>query len=205
MSFRLKMASLLASRSMLERELGRVADMTTAVLDELVEDHAPERLEAIRSEDAPREGDLQQRRTAMADAQLRRVRVLVEVLGEAEAVREGRRRMGPVGERLGAEARVRFGVDDTMEDLLAAAELLYSVLGIEFEAEGAEDGSITLLIGRCGLSGGYDGVTCRLMSAADEGMIRGLNPRARMEFRHRMTEGAKECLADITFSEEVDS
>ncbi|NIP35171.1 MAG: hypothetical protein GWN39_09460, partial [Thermoplasmata archaeon] len=48
----------------------------------------------------------------------------------------------------------------------------------------------------------YEGVTCRLMSAADEGMIRGLNPRAKMEFRHRMTEGMEECLADIMMVKE---
>lgn len=204
MSFRLKMASLLASRSVLERELGRVAVMTTAVLDELVEDHAPDRLETLRSEDGPLEGDLDDQRKAMADAQLRRVRVLVDVMGTEEAVREGRRRMGPVGERLGAEARVRFGVNDSMDDLVAAAELLYRVLGIEFDTEEAEDGSVTLLIGRCGLSAGYDGVTCRLMSAADEGMIRGLNPRAKLEFRDRMTEDSNECVAHVRLKGEED-
>ena len=205
MSFRLKVASLLASRSVLERELERVAVMTTAVLDELVEDNAPDQLDAVRSGDAPMEGDLDERRRAMADAHNRRVRVLVEAMGEAEAVREGRRRMGPVGERLGAEARVRFSVDDSMEDLIAAAELLYRVLGIEFETEEVGDGSVTLHIGRCGLSGGYEGVTCTLMSAADEGMIRGLNPRAELEFRDRMTEDSDECIARIELHEEVDS
>jgi hypothetical protein len=142
-------------------------------------------------------GDLDDQRMAMADAQVRRVRVLVDAMGAEEAVREGRKRMGPVGERLGAEARVRFGVNDSMDDLVAAAELLYRVLGIEFDTEEGEDGSVTLLIGSCGLSAGYDGVTCRLMSAADEGMIRGLNPRARLEFRDRMTEESTGCIAHI--------
>nr|NIP36810.1 hypothetical protein [Thermoplasmata archaeon]NIS13964.1 hypothetical protein [Thermoplasmata archaeon]NIS21801.1 hypothetical protein [Thermoplasmata archaeon]NIT79405.1 hypothetical protein [Thermoplasmata archaeon]NIU50834.1 hypothetical protein [Thermoplasmata archaeon] len=73
MSFRLRLATLLASRSVLERELERVAEVTTAVLDELVEDHAPQRLEGLRSDDAPMEGDLAERRRAMADAQNRRV------------------------------------------------------------------------------------------------------------------------------------
>jgi hypothetical protein len=197
MSLRLKMATLLAPRSFMKKELGRVADMTTTVLDELVDDYAPDRLEALRSDDVPLKGSLEERRMLMAHAQSRRVQALVDELGEEEAIRHGRRRMGPIGERLGAEARLRFSVDDSMDDLLMAAELLYRVLGIEFEAEEAEDGSVTLVIDRCGLSGGYDGITCRLMSAADEGMIRGLNPRAQLEFRDRMTEASQHCTARI--------
>ena len=203
MSFRLKVASAMATRSLLERELGRVAEMTTAELDGMVEEHSTEVLDALRSEDRPMEGDLEARRRAMADAQRRRVAALVDAMGEDAAVDEGRRRMGPVGERLGSEARNRLGVDDSIEDLVAAARFLYKVLGIEFTDEEHWDGSVTLHIHRCDLSEGYDGVTCRLMSAADEGMIRGLNPAARLEFRHRLTEGASECLADINLGREV--
>jgi hypothetical protein len=202
MSFRLKVASAMASKSVLQRELGRVAEMTTAELDSMVETHAPGTIGQLRSGDRAMEGDLVARRGAMADAQRRRVRALVDAIGEETTVQEGRRRMGPVGERLGEEARERLGVDETMGDLVAAARLLYQVLGIEFEAEEHWDGSVTLHIQRCGLSEGYDGVTCRLMSAADEGMIRGLNPAACMEFRHRITEGTSECLADIEFHQE---
>jgi hypothetical protein len=203
MSFRLKVASALASRSTLRRELARVAEMTTAVLDEMLEDHAPDALEKVRSEDHFLREDLDHLRWAMADDHRRRVHALVDAVGEEVALREGRRRMGPAGERLGAEARQRLGVDDSTEDLVAAAKLLYKVLDIGFEVEERDDGSVTLHIGRCGLSDEYDGLTCRLMSAADAGMIRGLNPSARMEFRSRMTEGATECLADITFEEEA--
>jgi hypothetical protein len=204
MSFRLKVASAMASRSTLKRELTRVAEVTTAVLDGLLEEHAPGVLGRVRAEDRVDRGDLEKMRGAMADDHVRRVHALVEAIGEEEAVRTGRRRMGPAGEGLGVEARARLDVDDSPEDLVAAARLLYRVLDIEFEAEERWDGSVTLHIDRCGLTQGYDGVTCRLMSAADEGMMRGLNPRARMEFRHRMTEGASECLADITFEGGVD-
>ena len=201
MSFRLKVANALASKSLLGRELGRVAELTTAVLNELVEDHAPGRLETLVGEDLPMEGDLGDRRRAMADAHSRRVSALVDVLGEEEAVRLARKRMGPAGERLGAEARTRLGVDGSMDDLVSAAELLYKVLGIEFEMEEKEGGSVTLHIGRCGLAEGYEGITCHIMSAADEGMIRGLNPHASMVFQHRMTEGADECVAHIQIDE----
>jgi len=203
MSFRLKVASAMATRSLLERELGRVAEMTTAELDGMVEEHAPGALDALRSEDRPMEGDLEAKRRAMADAQRRRVAALVDAMGEDAAVEEGRRRMGPVGERLGSEARKRLGVDTSMEDLVAAARFLYKVLGIDFTVEEHRDTSVTLHIQRCGLSEGYDGVTCRLMSATDEGMVRGLNPAARLEFRHRLTEGASECVADIELRREA--
>lgn len=197
MSFRLRMASILATRSVLERQLDRVAEMTTGMLDEMVDHYMPEALEALQAEDRPLEGALEKRRLVMADAHRRRVQVLVTALGETAAIERGRRRMGPVGERLGAEARQRFGVDDSMEDLVAAAELVYRVLGIEFDAEEHDDGSVTLHIDRCGLSESYEPVTCRLMSATDEGMIRGLNPSIRMEFSQRMTEGGSKCMAHL--------
>lgn len=203
MSFRLKLASAMTTRSVLERELQRVAEMTTTELDDMVEAHAPETKAPLRNADRPMKGDLDARRQVMADAHRRRVAVLVDAMGEEAAVEEGRRRMGPVGDRLGSEARKRLGMDDSMDDLIAAARILYKVLGIEFTAEEHWDGSVTLHIQRCGLAEGYDGVTCRLMSAADEGMIRGLNPAARLEFRHRLTEGASECLADIDLEKEV--
>jgi len=203
MSFRLKVASTMMTNTMLQRELTRVARETTAELDAMMEEHAPGQLEAIASADRPMEGDLVSRRLAMADAQRRRVAALVDAMGADAAVAEGRRRMGPVGERLGAEGKQRLGVGDSMEDLVAAAQLLYRVLGIELQAEEHWDGSVTVHITGCGLADGYDAVTCHLMSAADEGMMRGLHPGVRMEFRHRITEGASECLADLEIEREA--
>jgi hypothetical protein len=37
-----------------------------------------------------------------------------------------------------------------------------------------------------------------VMSAADMGMIQGLNSRVSMEFRSRLTNGSPACLADLT-------
>ncbi len=200
MSLRLATAKLWMRTSVLKRELGRVAEMTIATLDEMVIEHAPETLEGIRAEDTPMDGDLEQRRRAMADAHRRRVAGLVEAMGRETAVEEGRRRISPVGVALGVEARERLGVGDDIEDLVEAAKVLYTVLGIEVdteEAEDGEDGSLVLRVDRCALSEVYDPTTCMLMSAADEGLVRGLNPRVQMTFNERITEGRPRCRATL--------
>ena len=198
MSLKLSASKLWTPKSVLLEGLDRVAELTIAALDALVEDHAPAALEGIRSRDPPMEGSLEERQLAMAIAHRRRVAALVDAIGRDEAVERGRRRLFPIGERLGLEARERLGVGDDVSDLVAAAAVLYRALGIAFDAEEGEGGSVTLSIGRCALSGEYDEVTCMVMSAADKGMIQGLNPRVSMEFRSRLTDGSPACLADLT-------
>ena len=206
MSLRLATAKLWMRTSVLKRELGRVAEMTITTLDEMLREHAPGALEGIRAGDSPMDGDLDQRRRAMADAHRRRVTALVEAMGEEAAVEEGRRRISPVGVALGIEARERLGVGDDIEDLVEAAKVLYTVLGIEVDGEegdeGGEggDGTMVLRVDRCALSEVYDPTTCRLMSAADEGLVRGLNPRVRMTFNERITEGRPQCRADLVMT-----
>ncbi len=197
MSLRLATAKLWMRTSVLKRELGRVAEMTIATLDEMVREHIPEAMEGIRAEDSPMGGDLDQRRRAMADAHQRRVTALVEAMGEEAAVEEGRMRISPVGVALGIEARERLGVGDDIEDLVEAAKVVYTVLGIEVDKEEGEDGTLVLRVDRCALSEVYDPITCRLMSAADEGLVRGLNPRVQMTFNERITEGRPRCRADL--------
>ncbi|NOQ53596.1 MAG: hypothetical protein GQ558_03200 [Thermoplasmata archaeon] len=203
MSLRLATAKLWMRTSVLKRELGRVAEMTITTLDEMLREHAPGALEGIRAGDSPMDGDLDQRRRAMADAHRRRVTALVEAMGEEAAVEEGRRRMSPVGVALGVEARERLGVGDDIEDLVEAAKVLYTVLGIEVDGEeGGEggDGTLVLRVDRCALSEVYDPTTCRLMSAADEGLVRGLNPNVQMTFYERITEGRPCCRADLVMT-----
>jgi hypothetical protein len=197
MSLKLSASKLWTPRSALLEGLDRVAELTTAALDALVEDHAPDALESIRARDPPMEGSLEERQHAMAVAHRRRVAALVESIGREETIERGRRRLFPIGERLGLEARERLGVGEDIDDLVAAASVVYRALGIAFEAIEGEDGNVVLSIGRCALSENYDEVTCMVMSAADKGMIQGLNPRASMEFRRRLTDGSPVCLADL--------
>ena len=200
MSLRLATAKLWMRTSVLKRELGRVAEMTIATLDEMVREHASGALEGIRAEDSPIEGDLDQRRRAMAGAHQRRVSALVEAMGEEAAIEEGRRRISPVGVALGIEARERLGVGDDIEDLVEAAKVVYTVLGIEVDKEEGEDGTLVLRVDRCALAEVYDPTTCRLMSAADEGLVRGLNPNVQMTFNERITEGQPQCRADLVMT-----
>ena len=202
MSLKLRASRLYTPSSMLRRELDRVREETTGALDGLLEEHAPGSVQGLEEGDPPYKGDLAARRRAMAEAHRRRVAALVAALGREEAVRRGRLRLFPVGRGLGEEARERLGVGDDIGDLVTAAAVLYRVLGIHFEAETREDGSVLLRIDRCALAEGYDETTCMLMSAADEGMVRGLNPRVGMEFRERITAGGPACLADLTVSQQ---
>ena len=110
MSLKLRASRLYTPRSVLERELDRVAKLTIAALDGLLEEHVPEVLPDIRSGDPPYKGHLEDRRRAMAEAHRRRVAPLVATLGKDEAITKGREVMFPVGQRLGAEARARFGL-----------------------------------------------------------------------------------------------
>lgn len=200
MSLRLATAKLWMRTSVLKRELGRVAEMTIATLDEMVREHASEALKVIRAEDTPMDGDLDQRRRAMADAHQRRITTLVEAMGEEAAVEEGRRRIFHVGVALGVEARERLGVGDDIEDLVEAAKVLYTVLGIEVDREEGKDGTLVLRVDRCALAQVYDPTACLLMSAADEGLVRGLNPRVQMTFNERITEGRPQCRADLVMT-----
>jgi hypothetical protein len=197
MSYRLAAARLWMRESVMLKELERVADLTTAVLDDMLEDYAPGVSESIRASDVPAEEGLEGHRRAMANGHRRRVTALVEALGHDRAVEEGRRRMFPAGERLGMEARQRLGLEDDLDDLVAAAKLIYKVLGIEVDDHEGEDGTVVLVIDRCALAEVYDPVTCMMMSAADEGMVRGLNPGVSMTFIERITEGRPQCKADL--------
>jgi hypothetical protein len=194
---RLAAARLWMRESVMLRELERVSELTTAILDDMLEDHAPRASESITAADVTSEDGLEHRRRAMAEGHRRRVAALVEAMGEDRAMEEGRRRMYPVGERLGMEARQRLGLGEDLDDLVDAARLLYRVLGIEVDAEEDEAGNLVLRVDRCALAEVYDPVTCKLMSAADEGMVRGLNPKVRMTFVHRITEGRPCCRADL--------
>jgi hypothetical protein len=202
MNLKLRASRLYVPNSMLRRELDRVHEMTTGALDRLLEEHSPGAVAGLEEGDPPYKGHLAARRRAMAEIHRRRVAVLVDVLGREEAVERGRQRMFPVGQGLGEEARERLDVGEDIKDLVTAARVLYRVLGIHVEAEVREDGSVLLHIDRCALSEAYDATTCMLMSAADEGMIRGLNPRVGMEFLERITAGAPACLADLRVSPE---
>lgn len=86
--------------------------------------------------------------------------------------------------------RVRSG-----SEVMRAARLLYSVLGIEMDCE--DHGSIT--IRRCFFARYYSPETCRLISALDEGVLSGLAGGGSLAFTGRITEGSPTCRASFQF------
>ena len=86
---------------------------------------------------------------------------------------------------------------DSRADVMRAARLLYTMLGIDFD--GGADGRI--LIRRCYFSDIYSPHVCALISALDEGMLMGLAGGGRLEFASRITEGSDCCRAIFYFEE----
>jgi hypothetical protein len=197
MSFKLALACWWTPERTLAEMLDRVATGTIAALDGILEKRSPGAQGAIRGAEREPEGGLVTRRAAMAAAHNARVNALVEALGRERAVREGREALFPVGVMLGKEAKKRLGVGDGPDDLERAARILYRALGIEFTLEKRPDGAMMMRVHRCALAGHYTPEACEVLSAADEGVVSGLNPKLAMRFVQRMTGGSAVCIACI--------
>ena len=104
------------------------------------------------------------------------------------------------GKNLGKKARNSLGVGDSPNDLSKAAKILYRVLGIDFHLEWHDQSSATVIIDHCALAQQYSKLTCEVLSATDEGVIKGLQPNLTMKFKEYMTSGCKNCWADIKFN-----
>ncbi|MCX6649029.1 MAG: L-2-amino-thiazoline-4-carboxylic acid hydrolase [Candidatus Bathyarchaeota archaeon] len=146
-------------------------------------------------------GSINERRAAMASNHNALVKALIDGIGEDKAVEIGRAALFKVGQDLGEEARIRFSVGDSLEDLILAARVMYKVLGIDFDVHGGGK-ELTIEIDRCALSETYSEITCMVTSAADEGVVRGLNPSVRMRFETRITSGYPTCVARIKIDHE---
>lgn len=203
MSLQLRLAALWIPPFLLRQELDRVARVTTAALDGLLAEHAPLSLDRVRREEDPRGGTLAQRRAALGRAHDRRVAALVQALGRERAAALGRAALFAVGRQLGREVNARLGVGRSAADLLRAARVLYNVLGIAFTVQRQEGRPAFLCVHRCALAAHYAEVTCRILSATDEGVVQGLNPDMEMRFQECMTAGAPQCLARLEYRTEV--
>jgi len=196
MSIRLKIASFWLPDFILKRGLDNVAKNTIEVLNDVIRRYTPWRMEEITEQDEGLKGTVEKRRSIMANAHNKRVKVLIEELGYEEAVKIARKSMFDVGYQLGQDARRRLGVGNSFEDLEAAAKILYKILGIEFKIQN-KVGNIIMVVNRRALSKYYTREACIVLSAADEGVVCGLNENMKMQFKERITEGASECIACI--------
>ena len=204
MSLKLRFASIWMPEYVLKKEIDHVASVTIECLDSLLLKYAPEKLKVISRKDREMKGDIEKRRKIMATAHNLRVEFLIDELGCDEAVRVGRDALFRAGIKLGRQARERLNVGDSFPDLIMAARILYRVLGIDFEIEKCEE-EIIMTVNRCSLSNYYLPETCRILSAADEGVVQGLNPNIHMKFVKRITQGHDHCLASIKMNHPLKS
>jgi len=147
---------------------------------------------------SPLSGGIDERRAVMAKNHNLLVNALAKEIGVVEAVKKGRDALFKMGLSIGEDVRFRLGVRDSVEDLILAARILYKVLGISFVVRERKDNALEIEIDRCALSQYYSELTCEVLSAADEGVVMGLNSKIRMEFKRRMTAGFPSCIACVS-------
>jgi hypothetical protein len=197
LGLRLRLFSWWTPKSIIYRELVRVDTLTTDALEDLLLKHSSINKEEEPKKETVSKESVDNKRELMASKHVDLVTSLVDILGKEEAIRLGRETMFKVGENLGRETGQMLGVGRSIKDLIRAAKILYRILGIEFEVEIKGPASAVLIINRCALSTKYSELTCQILSATDEGVIRGLNKNIKMRFTERMTSGLTKCKAII--------
>lgn len=199
MGFRLLFLSWWTPTYIIRRELATVSEQTVAALKALLTHYAPQEVTVYEKKQTY--GSIKEQRTSMAQTHSELVQKLVATLGHDGAVKLGREALFSVGQKLGEQTRSKLGVSDQPEDLTRAAKILYRILGIEFYLEGQGSSNLTVVINRCALTEHYSKLTCEVLSATDEGVIKGLQPSVTMKFKEYMTSGCKTCRAHIQFNE----
>ena len=197
MSIKLLLLSIWMPEFILINELEKTSEITNKYLDMLLKRYSI----PIPTVKKPLKGNLKERRLIMAADHNIRVKSLIDGLGFEDALKIGRTELFKTGHIMGCDARKRLGVK-TVKDAIVAARILYRVLGINFTTE--ENGKdVVLRIKSCELATQYSPETCKIMSAADEGVLKGLNKKMSMKFTKRITEGAEECTARISINSKI--
>ncbi len=184
----------------IRKELTNISDRTTRALKTLISKNTLKPVYET-NQDQHSTNNIQNQRAAMAQTQAKLVETLASAIGKEEAIKQGRETLFSVGQSLGRQARSRLGVGNSPNDLNKAAKILYRVLGINFHLEWHDHSSATVIIDQCALAQQYSKLSCEVLSATDEGVIKGLQPNLTMKFREYMTSGGKNCFADINLNE----
>lgn len=203
MGLKLRILSLWTPEWFQRRGLNELAYQTTQGLEKLLDDQFDN--DSASGPPLPKvnmvlKGNLDERRKIMAITHNKQVETLIKAMGRDEAIEKGREAMFMEGLSLGSKFKEILGVKESLEDLFTAARILYKVLGIEFSikaVENSKEDKITMVVSHCNLAEYYTPDTCRVLSAADEGVVQGLNPCIQIKFTKRITEGCSECLAPI--------
>ncbi len=200
MGLRLLILAWWTPKYIIRKELKDISDQTTTALKALITKYAIEEVDVTNQKQQP-PTNIQEQRAAMAQTQTKLIETLEATIGHEEAVKRGREALFLVGQSLGKQARSKLGVSDNPKDLIKAATILYRVLGIEFNLEWLDNSNAKAIIDRCALAEQYSKLTCEVLSATDEGVMKGLQPNVTMKFKEYMTSGCKKCEADIHFCE----
>ncbi len=202
MGLRLLILNWWTPKYIIRKELKNISDKSNTALRGLVSKYVAKSVDNT-NEKQQSSKSIEEQRTIMAQTQTKLVDMLATGIGNEEAVKVGREALFLVGQNLGKQARSRLRVNDNPEDLTKAAKILYRVLGIEFHLEWHDQSSATLIIDRCALADQYSKLTCEVLSATDEGVINGLQPKVTMKFKEYMTSGCKNCRANINLNEKA--
>ncbi|MEG3224898.1 MAG: hypothetical protein BME94_05045 [Methanobacteriales archaeon Met13] len=198
MSLKLNLLSLWMPEFVIKKELKLLGDVTIGELDRLLQENAPSYLKSVKR--PVFEGDSTAIRAEIASAHNKRVNLLVDSLGRDKAIQLGREALFIMGKDLGSQIKNRIGVGKSLKELIKAASILYRVLGIAFKVKKI-NGDIFMVVNRCSLARHYSPETCLILSAADEGVVKGLNPKIKIKFTERIADGAACCLASIQVEE----
>jgi hypothetical protein len=194
---RLQLLSWWTPKFIIYRELAHVSDHTIMAIESLLSNYGSTECPAGKKQKG--RISIEQERTNMAQAHARLVETLESKFGYEKGVTIGRETLFSIGESLGKQTRNRLGVGDNPKDMIEAAKILYRIFGIEFHLEWRDESNAILIIDRCALSEHYSKATCEVLSATDEGIIQGLQPNSKMQFKEYMTSGCQKCKADIHF------
>jgi len=200
MGLRLLIFSLWTPKYIIRKELANVSDRTTAALKMLIAKNASKEVD-FKDQEQEYPSSIQEQRAIMAQAHAKLVETLEATVGREQAVKLGRQALFSVGQNLGKQYRIKLGVGDNPKDLTRGAKILYRVLGIDFRLKWVDNSNAEAIIDRCALAEEYSKLTCEVLSATDEGVIKGLQPNVTMNFREYMTGGCKNCRAEIHFNE----
>lgn len=195
-SLKLWFASFWMPKNRILKELRRVYFETNNALDSLLKKNGFKNRLDLVDFDIDKIG-IEELRRKMAKEHNIKVSTLVSILGRKKAVFQARKELLKVGIRLGEMARYELRVGNSISDMLRAAKIMYRILGIDFEIKPITGNEVLMFVNRCSLSKVYNDVTCEVLSAADEGVVRGLNSNFEMSFGERITSGAKKCKAQI--------
>lgn len=200
MGLRLLILGWWTPKYIVRKELEKISDRTTTALKALISENAIKEVDVTNQmQQAPT--NVQEQRAAMARTHAKLVATLEATVGHEKAVKLGREALFLVGQKLGKQTRSKLGVSDNPKDLTKAAKILYRVLGIEFRLEWLDNSNAEAIIDRCALAEQYSKLTCEVLSATDEGVMKGLQPNATMKFKEYMTSGCKNCRAHIYLNE----